>query len=126
MKKPDSSIKIEEGFSVTPICSYAILATGIVNAPFLTIPVVNETIEKFLTLEDEFLPIMREYPVPTVKQYMKNRFDDTQYPFERYTEISKDNLVLNKDWFNIFVDKYASPEAKKALEDEQKEFSKIE
>ena len=122
MKNPPESIAVRTGFSVTHVCSYALFAEGIVEAPFLTIPVVNQAIEDFLSLEHEFLPVLQEAPLPSMSRYMREKFAEMKYPYENYRNVSRNSLVLDPDWFAILVDRHASPEAKAALEAEKKEW----
>lgn len=122
MRNPPESIAVRTGFSVTHVCSYALFAEGIVDAPFLTIPAVNRAVEEFLSLEQEFLPVLREAPVPSMARYMREKFKETEYPYENYRNASRESLVLDPDWFDVLVERHASPEAKAALEAEKEEW----
>ena len=83
---------------------------------------VNQAVEDFLSLEDDFLPILQEAPLPSMSRYMREEFEETRYPYEKYRDASNDALVLDPDWFAVLVGRHASPEAKAALEAERKEW----
>ena len=98
LHNPPSSIKLETGYSVTHISPNSILGVGILDENFFDTNTTNKVIKAFLSLEDDFLPILFSQELPSKRQ-RKKFYQNPVFPYKNYKEIQKDRV--NPDWYKI-------------------------
>ena len=99
LSNPPPSIKLETGYSVTYISPNSILGVGILDENFFDRNTTNKVIKVFLSLEDEFLPILFSQKLPPKRQ-RKKYYRNLLFPYKNYQQIQRDKI--NPLWHTQF------------------------